>query len=80
MQQVYLPWIKSLCREYDGWKEGMPITEEIKCVSWSDGDNAQIKTIIETVNEFNDHKICAMKQNAACKGSEQKVDLTLVSY
>ena len=75
---ILLPFIKGLRRDHDGWQEGMPVTENMNVVSWCDGNNAQIKSIIEAVDTYNSNNIDAMKHNAARTGTEQGADLTHV--
>ena len=56
----------------------MPVIEDMRVVSWCDGDNAQIKSIIQATDTYNDNSIVAMKHNAARTGTEQGADLTKV--
>ena len=44
--EVLIPFIRESHSEYRGWKEGSPIPEDMKVVSWCEGDLAQINNII----------------------------------
>ena len=39
---VLLPFIEKSIIEFGGWVKGTPIPQDLKAVSWSDGDLAQI--------------------------------------
>ena len=76
--EVLIPFIKQSRMEFGGWEEGTPIPEDMKAVSWCDGDLAQIENIInpESLQVYTENMICAAKQNAARSGTEQFADLT----
>ena len=76
--EVLLPFIRTTRSEFGGWTEGSPIPEDMKAVSWCDGDLAQIDNIIseESLQMYKENCVCANKQNAARSGTEQAADLT----
>ena len=76
--EVLIPFIKESRHEFGGWVEGTPIPEDMKAVSWCDGDLAQIENIIsnESMQVYVENMVCAAKQNAARSGTEQFADLT----
>eukprot|EP00978_Attheya_sp_CCMP212_P042288 scaffold255283_cov67-Attheya_sp.AAC.1 len=78
--KVLLPFINGLRRQFHGWCEGTPLTDEDATVSWCDGDNAQIQSIIseDAVTIYDMYRITGMKQNAARTGTEQAADLARV--
>ena len=42
-ENIFLPFVASNRKQHDDWIEGTPIPQSMMAVSWSDGDNAQIK-------------------------------------
>ena len=60
----------------EGWTKGMALDDGLKIVSWCDGDNAQLKTIIdeESILLYADEYVTGMKQSAARTGVEQAAD------
>ena len=62
--------MNSLRRDHNGWEEGMPVIDDMKVVSWCDGDNAQIKSIILAIDIYNNANVVAMKHNAARTGTK----------
>ena len=71
-----LPFVSQLRHVYNRWRTLMLITEEIKRVSWCDGNHTQIKSIINTVNQYETHHISTFKHNATRTGIEQGANLT----
>lgn len=78
-ERVFLPFIEEI-RAEDGWTKGEPVDEEMRVVSWRDGDIAQVATIVEdnTMELYKEMKICANKQSAARSATEQATDLAKV--
>ena len=72
--------MKGLYCNHNRWQEGMPVTENMIVVSWCDGDNGQIKSIIEAVDTYNSNNVIAMKHNTAQNGTKQGADLTHVFH
>ena len=70
LDPIFLPFVNSLRHDHDDWEEGMPVTKDIKVVSWCDGDNAQIKSIILAIDIYNNANVVAMKHNAARTGTK----------
>ena len=77
-EEVFLPFVKNTRIEYGCWIEGSPIAEDLKSVSWSDGDAKQVETIVSesSIDIYKENMIVANKQNAARSGTEQAADLT----
>ena len=77
-EEVFLPFVKNTRIEYGCWIEGSPIAEDLKTVSWSDGDAKQVETIVSenSIDIYKENMIVANKQNAARSGTEQAADLT----
>ncbi|CAB9522640.1 expressed unknown protein [Seminavis robusta] len=55
----------------------MPLTEDMRAVTWCDGDLAQLATNVDDgfIKKFKDAKIWVCKQSAARTGTEQPCDL-----
>lgn len=79
--EILTSFIQQSRTEFGGWEEGTSIQEDMKAVSWCDGDLAQIEKIVslESIQTYKENMICAAKQNAARSGTEQFVDLTKTS-
>ena len=73
-----LPFINKTRSEFGEWVEGSPIPEDLRAISWCDGDLAQIENVVsdESLQIYSMNMICANKQNAARSGVEQAADLT----
>jgi hypothetical protein len=69
-------------KEYDGIdvESGAPMGDEHTAVSWCDGDNSQIDTIVseEGIQRYSANNITANKHNASGTGKEQANDLCKV--
>ena len=76
--KVLLPFVSEFCKDYDRWQEGMHITDDIQVVSRCDGNNAQIQSIINSINECDTYRIFGMKQNSARTGTEEAAKLCRV--
>ena len=76
--EVLLPFIRETRKDFGDWVEGTPIPEDLKAVSWCDGDLAQIDNIVsdESLSLYRENMVCANKKNAARSGTEQAADLT----
>ena len=76
---VMLPFIREI-RKTLGWKEGQPVADSMKCVSWCDGDIGQLQTMLFESREVADEvdKICRNKHAAAATGTQQPCDLSPV--
>ena len=76
--EILVPFIRQSRTEFGGWEEGTPIPEDMKAVSWCDGDLAQIENIVspDSLPIYKENMISAAKQNAARSGTEQFADLT----
>ena len=77
MKFCYLILKKPVWKLEDG-KKGTPLPEDMKAVSWCDGDLAQIENIVsqESLDLYKENMVCANKQNPARSGTEQAADLT----
>jgi len=55
------------------WKSGAPMSDEHTAVSWCDGDNSQIDTIVseEGIQSYAANNVIANKHNASGTGKEQ---------
>ena len=75
---MLLPFISKTWSEFGGWVEGSPIPEDLRAVSWCDGDLAQIDNIVsnKSLQIYSTNTICANKQSAVRSGVEQPADLT----
>jgi len=78
--RVFIPFVETLRADVDGWQKGDPVEDDLRVVSWADGDLAQAATTVEEDNleVYKDLKILANKQSAARSATEQAVDLSLV--
>ena len=78
--EVLLPFLSKSREEFGGWVKGTPIPQELKAVSWSDGDLAQIDNIVneDSLHLYEQNLLCASKQNPARTGTEQQADITKV--
>jgi len=78
--RVFLPFVDALRTENDGWQKGDPVEDDMRVVSWSGGDLAEVATTIEEDNleVHKEKKICANKQSAARSAAEQAADLSKV--
>ena len=56
----------------------MHVTEYMKVVSWCNEYNAQINSIIDYMDTYNNTNIVVMKHNDARTGPKQGADLTRV--
>jgi hypothetical protein len=76
---VLIPFINWGRKEYDGVdvESGAPMGDEHTAVSWCDGDNSQIDTIVseEGIQIYAANNIIANKHNASGTGKEQACDL-----
>jgi hypothetical protein len=77
-ENIFLPFVASNREQHDNWIEGTPIPQSMMAVSWCDGDNAQIKMLVEdsTLAQLGRLNITVNKQHAARTGTEQAADLT----
>ena len=77
---VFIPFVQALCADVDGWQKGDCVEDDLRVVSWADGDLAQAATTVEEENleVHKDLKILANKQSAARSATEQAADLSLV--
>jgi len=70
-----IPFINWGRKEYDGndVESGAPMGDEHTAVSWCDGDNAQIDTIVseEGIQRYSANNIIANKHNASSTEKEQ---------
>ena len=65
--EIHIPFIAQTRAYYGEWRVGVPIPEELKAVSWCDGDLYQIDNIIDdtSLKKYKENNISANKQNAA---------------
>ena len=79
INDVYLPWIREL-RKQLGWVEDQPVPENLKVVSWCDGDIGQLQTMLFESLEAKDEtkRNCQNKHSAAATGTQQPADLALI--
>lgn len=75
-----IPFIASTRKQHDDWVEGTPVPLSMSAVSWCDGENAQVKVVIdeEAIIQFKNLRIIANKQHAAQSATEQAEYLTTV--
>ncbi len=75
---ILIPFINWGRKEYDGIdvESGAPMGDEHTAVSWCDGDNSQIDTIVseEGIQRYSANNIVANKHNASGTGKEQAND------
>lgn len=78
-ENLLFPFVNWARKEYDGFDvdTGAPISDDLTAVSWCDGDNSQIDSIVcdEGVQRYADNKVIANKHNASGTGKEQANDL-----
>ncbi len=76
---MLIPFINWGRKEYDGIDvgSGLPMGDEHMVVSWCDGDNLQIDSIVseESIQMCSAINIIANKHNASSTGKEQACDL-----
>jgi hypothetical protein len=76
---VLFPFINWGRKEYDGLdvESCAPMGAEHTAVSWCDGDNSQIDTIVckDGIQWYSANNVIANKQNASGTGKEQTCDL-----
>eukprot|EP00957_Ditylum_brightwellii_P181187 13801336-Ditylum_brightwellii.AAC.1 len=63
--EVLLPFISDTRKEFHGWQENMLMPEDLKVISWQDGDLAQIANLTseETMKLYEELLIIPNKQN-----------------
>ena len=76
---VLMPFINWARKEYDGLdvESGASMSDEHTAVSWCDGDNSQIDTIVseEGIQRYATNNVIADKHNASGTGKEQTNNL-----
>jgi hypothetical protein len=79
-ENVFIPFLNDIRKEYDGWVEKSTIEDESTIISWQDGDFAQVATLTEdeTLENFRALKVVLNKQNPARSATEQAADLAKV--
>jgi hypothetical protein len=79
-ENVFIPFLNDIRKEYDGWVEKSNIEDESTIISWQDGDFAQVATLTEdeTLENFRALKVVLNKQNPARSATEQAADLAKV--
>ena len=77
--KVLMPFIRMICKKL-GWKEGQPVPDWLKAVSWFDGDIPQLQTMLFEAREALDdaEKIVRNKHSASATGTQQPCDLSPV--
>ena len=76
---VLLPFIREICQLF-GWVPGQPVPEWLEAILWSDGEIAQIQTLVFEAREAIDEaeRIIRNKHPASGTGTTQPADLTPV--
>jgi hypothetical protein len=78
-ENVLFPFINWVRKEYDGLdvESGAPMGAEHTAVSWCDGNNSQIDTIVckDGIQRYSANNVIANKHNASGTGKEQSCDL-----
>ena len=74
-----MPWIEAEQVIFDQYVPGTPIPDELFACCWSDGDLAQVESVVgeDSLEIYKSLKITANKQNVAQTGIEQPCNLTL---
>ena len=76
---ILLPFIRQV-RTLFGWKPGQPIPDWLEAISWSDGDIAQLQTLVFDARQALDdvERIVRNKHTAGATGTQQPCDLSPV--
>jgi hypothetical protein len=79
-ENVFIPFLNNIRKEYNGWVEKSTIEDKSTIVSWQDGDFAQVATLTkdECLATLGALKVLINKQNPARSATEQAADLVKV--
>lgn len=77
---VFFPEIANDRKKYGKFDEstGRAIPDKLTAISASDSDLSQIEAVADTVDDYVEHKVIAVKQHAARTAVEQPADLAKV--
>ena len=77
-EHILFPFIDWCRKKYDNFDKslGVPLSEDLRAISWVDGDNSQINTIIseEGIASYAKNLVTVNKHNAGGSGKEQACD------
>ena len=79
-KEILIPFIAHTRAYYGEWRVGVPITEELKAVSWCDGDLSHIDNIMNSTSLkiYKENNISENKKNAARSATGQAAELSRV--